>query len=139
LISQTVNSLLVIIQDVQTNPGTVYIVQRLPVGKWLSLTLVGWGIATASTAAAKNYAGLVTCRVFSGIFEAGVIPCLMLISGQWYTRQEQITRFVWWYMGTASGFLVGGFISWCFQHVSPTASPLNGWQIMLVGRYLLLI
>jgi len=53
----------------------------------------------------------------------------MLISGQWYTKQEQIVRFVWWYLGTAGGMIIGGFTSWCFQHVSAKA-PIEGWRIM---------
>ncbi|KAK3671771.1 hypothetical protein LTR78_008316 [Recurvomyces mirabilis] len=110
---------------------SIYLLQRLPVGKYLAFTLFGWAVATACTASATTFSGLVTARVFSGIFEAAVPPCLMLISGQWYTRQEQIIRFVWWYLGTACGMIIGGFTSWCFQHVSARA-PIEGWRIMYI-------
>ena len=109
----------------------VYLLQRMPVGKWLAICLFGWSIATACTAAATSFNGLLAARIFGGIFEAGIPPSLMLISSQWYTKNEQILRFVWWYMGTAGGMVVGGFVSWCFQHVAKDA-PLAGWRIMYV-------
>lgn len=43
----------------------VFLLQRLPAGKYLGGTLFCWGIATASTAAVKNYGGLLTARAAS--------------------------------------------------------------------------
>lgn len=109
----------------------------MPVGKWLAVCLFGWAIATACTAATTSFNGLLAARIFSGIFEAGIPPSLMLISSQWYTKSEQVLRFVWWYMGTAGGMVVGGFASWCFQHVAKDA-PLAGWRIMYAKRQVIL-
>ncbi|GAB7353321.1 hypothetical protein MBLNU459_g3817t1 [Dothideomycetes sp. NU459] len=108
-----------------------YLLQRLPTPKWLGLCLIGWGVASACTAATHNYRSLIVTRVFCGLFESCVVPALMLISGQWYTRQEQISRFVWWYMGTAGGFTIGGLMSWAFQHISKHA-PLASWRVMYI-------
>lgn len=108
---------------------SVYFLQRIPVGKWLAFCLFGWAVATCCTAAVTDMATLTTARVFSGLFESGIPPCLMMISSQWYTKKEQVIRFVWWYMGTAGGLLLGGFVSWCFQHID-AAAPIANWKIM---------
>ncbi|KAI4262764.1 MAG: hypothetical protein L6R42_002059 [Xanthoria sp. 1 TBL-2021] len=106
------------------------ILQRVPVAKWLGANVVLWGIATACTAAAHNYATLLTARIFLGIFEAAIAPCLILISGQWYTKSEQAPRFCIWYAGLGVGQIIGGIVSYGFQQVkNPTFS---GWKIMFI-------
>ena len=127
--SQAVSDGTIVAHQAVLIASSVYFLQRMPVGKWLAFCLFGWSIATACTAAATDYSSLLAARIFSGLFEAGIPPSMMLISGQWYTKQEQVIRFVWWYMGTAGGQVVGGFVSWCFQHISPHAA-LHGWRVM---------
>lgn len=101
----------------------------MPAGKWLGVNVTLWGISTACTAAATNYATLLTARIFLGIFEAAIAPALMLISSQWYTKSEQAPRFSFWYCGLGIGQIVGGLVSWGFQQVD---SSFEGWRIMFV-------
>lgn len=89
-----------------------------------------WGVATACTAAANNYQSLLAARIFLGVFEAAVAPCLVLISSQWYTRAEQAPRFSFWYSGLGLGQIIGGLVSWGFQQV-PNSS-YAGWKIMFI-------
>ena len=106
------------------------ILQRFPVAKWLGVNVVLWGIATACTAAAHNYATLMAARICLGIFEAAIAPSLILISSQWYTKSEAAPRFSIWYAGLGLGQIIGGIVSYAFQQVKhPTFS---GWKIMFV-------
>ncbi len=98
--------------------------------KWLGINVILWGIATACTAAAKNYAGLLAARIFLGIFEAAIAPCLMLISSMYYTKSEQAPRFSFWYCGLGLGQIVGGIVSYGFQQVKNPG--FEGWRIMFV-------
>jgi MFS family permease len=59
-----------------------YILQKVLPGKWLGVNVILWGLVTASTAAVKNYHGLLACRILLGVFEAAMAPCLMLITGE---------------------------------------------------------
>lgn len=93
--------------------------------------MILWGVATACGAAAKDYPTLLVSRIFLGIFEATIAPSLMLISSQWYTKSEAAPRFSFWYTGLGIGQILGGVVSYAFQHISPTA-PLSGWRIMFV-------
>lgn len=98
--------------------------------KWLGINVALWGVATACTAAAKDYHSLLAARIFLGIFEAAVAPALMLISSQWYTKFEQAPRFSLWYCGLGIGQIVGGVVSYAFQQVKHQS--IAGWQIMFI-------
>ncbi|KAJ7151351.1 putative MFS transporter [Mycena crocata] len=109
---------------------TGYIVQKVRPGKWLGVNIILWGVVTACTAAIKNYHALVATRVLIGILEAATAPCLMLITGMWYTKSEAILRFSIWYCGLGIAQMLGSLISWGFQQV--THEALSGWRIMFL-------
>src|SRR3954454_2838383 len=102
----------------------------LPAAKWLGLNVILWGTATACGAAAHSYQTLLVSRIFLGIFEATISPSLLLISSQWYTKSEQAPRFSLWYCGLGFGQILGGAISYTFQHVASSSGGLAGWCIM---------
>lgn len=109
----------------------IYLLQVTPAAKWLGLNVCLWGIATACGAAAHNYTTLLVSRIFLGIFEATIGPSLMLISSQWYTKSEQAPRFSFWYLGLGLGQIIGGAVSYGFQHIGPEVTP-SGWRIMFI-------
>ncbi|KAK4039472.1 major facilitator superfamily domain-containing protein [Parachaetomium inaequale] len=109
----------------------IYFLQTVPAAKWLGLNVMLWGTATACGAAATSYQTLLVSRIFLGIFEATIAPSLMLISSQWYTKSEQAPRFSFWYTGLGIGQIVGGLVSYGFQHMGPDAR-LSGWRTMFV-------
>ncbi|KAJ6565458.1 putative MFS transporter [Mycena vulgaris] len=109
---------------------TGYIVQKVRPGKWVGFNMILWGVVTACTAAVTNYRGLVATRVMIGILEAATAPCLMLITGMWYTKSEAIIRFAIWYCGLGIAQMLGSLISWGFQQV--THEALSGWRIMFL-------
>ena len=106
------------------------VLQRVPVAKWLGVNVVLWGIATACTAAAKNYHGLLVARIFLGIFEAAIAPSLMLIGSMYYTKSEQAPRFSLWYCGLGVGQIIGGIVSFAFQKVHNPS--FHGWRVMFI-------
>lgn len=54
----------------------------------------------------------------------------MLLSSQWYTRAEAGSRFQFWFMGMPISQILGGLISFAFQHVEN--AKLEGWRIMFL-------
>lgn len=54
----------------------------------------------------------------------------MLISSQWYTKSEQAPRFSIWYCGLGIGQIIGGAVSYGFQHVQNPS--FAGWRTMFV-------
>ncbi|KAJ5689814.1 hypothetical protein N7462_004206 [Penicillium macrosclerotiorum] len=108
----------------------VFCLQKVPAAKWLGINVFLWGIAAAASAGAQGYRSLLAARIFLGIFEATVGPSLMLLSSQYYTRSEQAPRFTFWYMGLGVAQILGGIISFAFQHVHHAA--MDGWRIMFL-------
>ncbi|KAK4215616.1 major facilitator superfamily domain-containing protein [Rhypophila decipiens] len=109
----------------------VYALQKFPAAKWLGANVILWGVATACGAAATSFSTLLPSRIFLGIFEATIGPSLLLISSQWYTKSEQGPRFSFWYLGLGLGQIVGGLVSYGFQHMGPSSS-LSGWRTMFL-------
>ncbi len=50
------------------------ILRKLAPSTWLSLLIFLWGVAAMCQGLVTSYAGLVACRFFLGVFEAGVFP-----------------------------------------------------------------
>ncbi|KAF7293049.1 MFS domain-containing protein [Mycena indigotica] len=107
-----------------------YIVQKVRPGKWLGFNMILWGVVTACMAAVNNYRGLVATRIMIGILEAATAPCLMLITGMWYTKSEAVIRFAIWYCGLGIAQMLGSLLSWGFQKVHHEA--LSGWRNMFL-------
>ncbi|KAH9908560.1 hypothetical protein F4778DRAFT_776850 [Xylariomycetidae sp. FL2044] len=61
-----------------------------PAGQFKDYTFVLWGIVVTLNCACKSYAPIVALRVLLGCFEASVAPSLVLLTGMWYKRPEQV-------------------------------------------------
>ncbi|KAF3765194.1 MFS general substrate transporter [Cryphonectria parasitica EP155] len=103
-----------------------WIIARVPIGKYLSFCIVGWGTVLACTAACTNFAGLVTVRTLLGLFESACQPSFVLLSSIWYRRDEQAARVIYWYMMNGMQQIVGGLLAYCFTLI--TTGPLKSWQ-----------
>jgi MFS family permease len=92
--------------------------------------MVAWGGITAAIAGVNNYRGLLAARIILGLTEATIVPSLLLISSQWYTKSEQATRFACWIAGVGAGQIVGGLSSYGFLQIQ--GASLASWQIMFL-------
>jgi hypothetical protein len=63
---------------------TNFLMQRLPIGKYLGANICLWGVFLMIQAAAKNFAGLAALRAMAGAAEACADPSFMLITSMWY-------------------------------------------------------
>lgn len=63
---------------------TNFLMQRLPIGRYLGFNIFLWGAFLMLQAAAKNFEGLAALRAFAGAAEACSDPSFMLITSMWY-------------------------------------------------------
>jgi MFS family permease len=63
-----------------------FLMQRLPLAKYLGTMVCLWGTVVACTAACNSYASLAACRFLLGMFESAISPSLILITSMWYKR-----------------------------------------------------
>ncbi|KIK63483.1 hypothetical protein GYMLUDRAFT_41151 [Collybiopsis luxurians FD-317 M1] len=99
-----------------------YMMQRVSVGKTLSVLMFFWGIIVLCTAFAHNWAGLMVLRALQGLFECTISPSFLLIIGSWYRTSEHASRSIIW--GTANaGF--GIIASLCMYAIGDAATKHN--------------
>ncbi|WVQ99099.1 hypothetical protein IAU59_006231 [Kwoniella sp. CBS 9459] len=99
--------------------------------KWIARIMVSWGIVTICTAAVSTYTGLLICRIFLGICEAGFFPGVMMYLCFWYTPSERGTRMAIFSASIAVAGAFGGLIATGVSFMSGEAN-LYGWQWLFV-------
>lgn len=102
---------------------TTILIQKLPVGKYLSCTVMAWGIVVACTAASTNFAGLATTRFLLGFLEATPVPCFVYLVSQWYTREEAPVRTGSWFIGADIGATTLALIVYGLGHIENGLEP----------------
>lgn len=122
----TCTYLAVLIWEYPTN----WIIQKVPIGKYLALNIIAWGISLACHAACKNFTGLVVVRTLLGIFETCCQPIFVVLSAMWYKREEQAATVSYWYLMNGGQQIVGGILAYCFTLI--TGGALKNWQILFL-------
>ncbi len=108
---------------------TTYLIQRLPVGKYVSINTIIWGTLVALTAACKNFGGLVTVRFLLGVAEATITPAFIYITSMWYTRDEIPVKTGAWFAGNSFGGLVASLAAYGIGRIE---EPLSPWQWLFI-------
>jgi ACS family allantoate permease-like MFS transporter len=72
-------------------PGNIAL-QKFPVGKTVSIAVIGWGVLVMCLGAAQNAAGLMILRFLMGVLEAPLFPAVMILNTMWYKTSEQPVR-----------------------------------------------
>ncbi|CZT19465.1 related to MFS allantoate transporter [Ramularia collo-cygni] len=89
---------------------TNFLLQRLPVGRYLGFNIFLWGAFLMLQAAAPNFAALAALRALAGAAEAVADPAFMLVTAMWYTRRQQPIRMGLWYTANGFGIALGGLL-----------------------------
>src|SRR5258708_3289294 len=66
---------------------TLWLLTKVPIGKFVGVCLFAWGGTLCCMAACHDFAGLATVRFLLGVFEAGILPSLMIMNSLWYRRE----------------------------------------------------
>ncbi|KAK8858402.1 hypothetical protein IAR55_002629 [Kwoniella newhampshirensis] len=99
--------------------------------KWIARIMVSWGIVTICSAAVSTYGGLIACRIFLGICEAGFFPGVMMYLCFWYKPSERATRMAIFSASIAVAGAFGGLIATGVGFMSGKGK-LYGWQWLFV-------
>ncbi|KAH6670419.1 major facilitator superfamily transporter [Halenospora varia] len=108
---------------------TNMLLQRLPVARFMSLTVIIWGGVLMCHAACHDFSGLAAVRTFLGVFEASINPGTMLIFSMWYKRSEQPLRMGIWIGLAGIAYVIAGITSFGIGHIQ---SSLPSWRIMFL-------
>ncbi|OGM43991.1 allantoate permease [Aspergillus bombycis] len=95
----------------------------------LPIMMLGWGSVTLLQCAAFNFAGILVCRLFMGIFEAGFFAGVIFYLTQFYKRNEIAFRLSIFYgMVTIAGAFSGLVAFGVFQ----IEQHLPGWKYLFL-------
>ncbi|ODQ57697.1 hypothetical protein WICANDRAFT_85797 [Wickerhamomyces anomalus NRRL Y-366-8] len=111
-------------------PMNSYLLQKLPLAKFLSFTIIAWGIIVACHSACHTYASLMIVRTLLGAFEGPVAVCLIAISGMYWDHKQQLRRMGLWSIQAGTGSIIGGLLSFAFQHIEN--KTFQSWQIFFL-------
>jgi MFS family permease len=109
-----------------------YLLQRLPIGKFLSLATIAWGIILITTPACTSFAGIATNRFLLGALEATVNPGFVLLMSMWYTNAEQPLRLEIYYCTNGIATMFGGLIGYAVGHIT-TGLPKWMYVFLIFG------
>lgn len=111
---------------------TNFLMQRLPLAKYLGANIFLWGVLLMAQAAASNFATLAVLRALSGAAEACADPSFMLITAMWYTRRQQPVRIGLWYTANGLGIALGGLLGYAIGHIRG-ALPSWKYEFIIIG------
>lgn len=93
--------------------------------------MVTWGIVTACQAAISSYEGLVICRVFLGLAEAGFYPGCIFYLTFWYKPQERAQRMAIFAGSVAVSGAFSGLLATGISFLNGKGG-LFGWQWLFI-------
>lgn len=111
-------------------PIVTYCLQKYSLSRTLGSFIFCWGIVVACHSACKTYAELMVVRTLLGILESSSAVSLIIISGMYYSKPQQAARMGIWSVMAGAGTIVGGLLSFGFQHVK--TKNFVSWQILFL-------
>lgn len=108
-------------------PISLMLILKVPARILLPSMVFGWGVVQSSAAAATSFGGLLAYRCLLGLFEAGCLPLLCILTSNWYRKSEQSLRIAAWFGTNGLATVVGAALSYGFSKIQ---SPLlASWQM----------
>lgn len=96
---------------------------KLPIGKFTSTMVLGWGVTLTAMAWANNFPRLMAARFFLGAFEASVGPSFVAITQMWWRRREQTMRIGSWYCMNGLTWVFGSLITYGLASIHSSMRP----------------
>lgn len=108
-----------------------YIIKIVKPHIWLSCLIFLFGLVTLLVAWSRNFAGLIVCRLFLGIFEAGSFPAIFYIIANFYTPRESLRRISFFFNCTCLAGGCAGALAYRI-HDLDGVHGLKSWQWVYV-------
>lgn len=107
-----------------------FLLQRFPLAKTTAIIIVCWGVVMACGGAAQNYAGFVTTRTLLGALEGAITPSFIVLTSQWYKKNEQFTRTLFWFGSNGVGTILGAAIGYALY--TSRSLAISGWRVLFI-------
>ncbi|KAI7907698.1 major facilitator superfamily domain-containing protein [Cokeromyces recurvatus] len=108
-----------------------FLLQRIPVGKYIGVIVCLWGTVLLCTAFGTNFSQIAALRFLLGFFEAGIYPSLTLLVSTFYRRSEQVARLGAFWIFNGFALFAGGLIAYGIGHMK-NIGGLKEWQWIMI-------
>jgi len=106
---------------------------RIPLGRFVAITSLGWAIVVLCTAGAYNFSGLMAARFFLGMAEGCISPAYVLVTGMWYKKDEIPRRTTIWFAANGLAIILQALISYGIGHIVNTGVATWKWFFIIFG------
>ena len=118
-------------------PGS-YLMQRLPLGKYVAGTVFLWAVLVFLHCTASNYGGLIVLRLLLGAVEASLVPAMEITLAMFFVPDERaLVQPLFWTSCSASP-IPTGFISYGLLYTKSSVPPWKLFMILTGGVTILL-
>ncbi|KAJ8140484.1 hypothetical protein OY671_006329 [Metschnikowia pulcherrima] len=108
-----------------------YTLQRFDLSTVLSAYIILWGILLCLHSV-PQYAGFVVLRVLLGALESSITPAFVIITSQWYRKEEVFFRTALWFASNGIGIILGsGAIAYNVYRDADTYS-IEAWKVIFL-------
>ncbi|ETN40994.1 uncharacterized protein HMPREF1541_02926 [Cyphellophora europaea CBS 101466] len=98
---------------------------------WLSGLILGFGITTICQGLTQNFAGLVVCRIFVGVFEAGYFPGAIYLISMYYKRYELQLRINVFFSSSVFAGAFSGLLAYGIGHMD-NVRGYSAWRWLFI-------
>ncbi|KAK5034538.1 hypothetical protein LTS07_003459 [Exophiala sideris] len=106
-------------------------IKRCGANRVLGVALVGWSASTLGMGFVKNYHQALACRLLLGLFEAGLLPCMIFIISTIWNQKQQAKRIAVIYCATTVSGAFGGLFAYGVQSMG-TRAGLESWRWLFI-------
>ncbi|CUM51117.1 unnamed protein product [Debaryomyces fabryi] len=107
------------------------LLQRFPVAKTVSVFIIIWGFILCMHSV-PQYAGFIALRTILGMLESAVTPAFVILTSQWYKKEEQFIRTALWFGCNGIGQIIGaGAISYNL-FVNADSYSIEAWKLLFI-------
>ncbi|RDW85321.1 hypothetical protein BP6252_02911 [Coleophoma cylindrospora] len=90
-----------------------------------------WGVTTLGMGFIQNVAGLYTCRLLIGFFEAAIFPCIDVYIGMVYKKEERGTRSAVIFAFSSFSSAFGGLLAFGLTQIHGP-NGFSGWRWLFI-------
>ncbi|RII06208.1 hypothetical protein CUC08_Gglean009423 [Alternaria sp. MG1] len=108
-------------------PVATLMLKRFSPSIWMSRIMFTWGVASMCQAATHNYSGILACRFFLGMAEAGFFPGMLYHLSFWYPAHRLPLRIAFLYSCGMFAGTVSGLLAYAISYMNGVGG-LAGWR-----------
>lgn len=118
-------------------PGQ-YLIQRLPLSKYVSVSIFIWAVIIFLHCVATNYGGLIALRFFLGLVESALLPAMETSMGMFFTPNElhEVQPIFW--ISCVGSTIPAGLIAYGLLFSKSLVAPWKLFMIVTGGLTFLL-